>query len=476
MTAAERRGRLLDELDELLNTFDANLFVPEPEPEDANAIPGDDFYFERIQPFLSGVPQNVLADRAFILPAVNMYGRVFFHASDDLKNDREVVLGAVSNSGWMLYYASEELKNDRMIVLAAVKDEHGALVSGNALQYASDELKNDREIVLAAVYNDGSALEYASDVRKNDRWVVLAAVGNKGWALQYASVELRFNKRVVLAFVNSDGCSLQHASLDLQNDTEVVLAAVRNNGSALQYASVGLKHDRDIVLAAVSNPGEALRYASDELKNDRGVVLTAVNNDRGRGLLEYASDELKADREVVATAVSNPGQQWVLRYASNEMKNDPFVISRMILSEDGFYYHYVGGEFKNRLRLAITDLREHFGAAGPPAFFNANDVLLYVQQWNQILWETIDFMLTEARLRDRRHPDGRLLRGELLPEDTVLRILLFSGVQGELYLLHELEYFALVIGAFAEKGVAFADINLPEWNMWYAFPGPAEVD
>jgi len=280
-------------------------------------------------------------------------------------------------------------------------------------------------------------LECASDELKNDRGVVLAAVSNYGRALE---------------------CALEYASDELKNDREIVLKAVGNKGFALRYASDELKNDREVVLAAVGNKGYALRfalrYASDELKNDREIVLEAVGN-KGYAL-RFASDELKKDREVVLAAVNNDGR--ALEYASEKFRNDPSVVARSVVSSwrpyVGFRSAWIGDELKSQLVQCLQWLKLECGYCAKPGPLSSNaDLLDYAKQRERILWEIVWLVTSEA-------PDVGI--GVKFPRDIRKHIWGFAGASGELTSLGTLAHCAPVIGAFAEKGVGWGDIDLDQ--------------
>ena len=56
-------------------------------------------------------------------------------ASEELKADAAVVMAAVQQDGWALAYASERLKADVAVVMAAVQQE------GRALMHASEDVR-----------------------------------------------------------------------------------------------------------------------------------------------------------------------------------------------------------------------------------------------------------------------------------------------------------------------------------------------
>ena len=300
-------------------------------------------------------PDNVKADKKFMLAAIAFGPSLLQYASDELKRekdflravcecwsrsrfgasafkylpseamqDKEMALTAVAHCGLALKYASDELKADSDCVLAAVQQQ------GASIQYASKELRADRAVVLAAVQQSGVALEYGSEEPRADRAVVLAAVQQSGLALEYASKELRADRAVVLAAVQQSGMALKYASEQLKGDTAVVLAAVqRRDGRALKYASEQLQADKAFICRVVKINANTLYWLSKELSTDKAVGLAIVqNNGTFFGKL---SVELRADREVVLAAMQNSAtaieKQEVLSKASEDLQWDEELVA-----------------------------------------------------------------------------------------------------------------------------------------------------
>jgi len=336
------------------------------------------------------------------------------------------------------------LRDDREVVLA-LADRFGRWNGEAVLCYASEGLRNDRRIVLAVVKEAGSSLQFASGELRANRRIVLAAVGTHGHALRYASVELKNDREVVLAAVGNDWRAFIHASDELKNDREVVLAAVGNSGLALQYAFDELKNDREVVLAAVGIAWSALQYASDELKNTREVVLATVGNNGVA--LQYASDELKNDKELVLVAVGNFGA--ALGYASDELRDDPVVAGKAICN--GADLSHIGGALKGQILSVIGYLIEDsWHSTNAPPFFNAGGVLPYVKQRVHTLWENIWLLL-------KRSPAE--LGGGQFAKEINKEILESSDAGHEFRMMHLLEKCAPVIEGYAERGVAWAEIE-----------------
>lgn len=215
-------------------------------------------------------PEHIRNDPYYVGLAVGRDPEIYAELSDDLQRNPIVVATAIENHAWDLedFEATDfEVSEDRAIVLAAVR------VRGRVLEEASDQLQRDREVVMAAVRNNGRALRYASDELRGDREVVMAAVQSQvASGFRFASAELKRDRGVIMAAVRTHGHVLKQLSAELQRDREVVMAAVQNDGRALRYASDNLQSDREVVMAAVSNDGRALEYASEELQIDDGIL------------------------------------------------------------------------------------------------------------------------------------------------------------------------------------------------------------
>lgn len=313
------------------------------------------------------VPDDLRADREFVLELANTNGVVLLCVADKLRADRDVVRVAVSETYWGHFafeYAAMELRSDRDFVLDLVKQ------TGYALEYASEDLRADREIVLAAAIRDeqallystderfcadrdfilelvkqnGEALEYAAEELRADREIVLAAVGQAGWALNYAADDLRADREVVLAAVSQSGWTLKYAADELRADREIFLAAVSGDGNAFEFGADKFRADREIVLATIQREqGFVLRYASAELRADREVVLASLHNG---GHLEHAAKELHSDREIVLAAVRKFG--WDIQYASEYLQTDieiGFEAIRTILRGETFSKFVTNDEF-----------------------------------------------------------------------------------------------------------------------------------
>ncbi len=263
-----------------------------------------------------------------------------YYAPDDIKADREFILKAVQKCGLALKFASDKLKADREIVMAAVQR------GGYALEYSSDELKADKDVVMAAVQEDYRALEYASDELKADKDIVMAAVQEDADALNYALGELKADKEFVFAAVQRNGFALKYASEELKAYKEVVIAALQNSAGALRYASDDLKADREIVLKAVQKDENVLEHVSNKIWDDKEFVLKVVqiNGD----LLQKASEIFRSDKEVVIAAVKQ--KPTALKFAMGGMNQDPDCLKAAGLFDD----NYDTLKLKNAQRIVLS--------------------------------------------------------------------------------------------------------------------------
>ena len=74
---------------------------------------------------LVNAPEEVKADRDFMMAAVRKYGYSIEFASEELRSDRELVMTAVSRAGANLEHASEGLRSDRDFMMDCSVKEWG---------------------------------------------------------------------------------------------------------------------------------------------------------------------------------------------------------------------------------------------------------------------------------------------------------------------------------------------------------------
>lgn len=90
--------------------------------------------------YIEEFPDELKADRSFMLSAVQLCGHALEFASDKLKADKEVVLAAVKTEAAAISYAAPEIKNDAEVIKAALK------ASGYVSQIKKTEKTDDLEI------------------------------------------------------------------------------------------------------------------------------------------------------------------------------------------------------------------------------------------------------------------------------------------------------------------------------------------
>ena len=148
---------------------------------------------EQLEYNLKDASEELCANRAVVMMAVQQNGMQLRYANVVLRKDKEVVMAAVQQCGGMLQWAGAELRQDKAVVTAAVKQ------NARALEWASDNLKDDKDVVTAAVQKYGGALAYASTNMKDNKDVVTAAVQQYPRALEFASTKMKDNKEVKAA-------------------------------------------------------------------------------------------------------------------------------------------------------------------------------------------------------------------------------------------------------------------------------------
>lgn len=197
--------------------------------------------------------------------------------------DRSFVLAAVQENGAILYHASQELRDDRDVVMCALRE------NGMAIHFASSRLRADREAVMLAVCQNGMALEFVDPELRCDKEVVEAAVKDNGEAIHFVSHEQRFDQPLALAAVARNPEVMKHLPLLLQKDRSFVLDAVKLNGDVLRFVQPEFARQQDIVRAAQSywqglagkndvatSPRRAetnLRQLHEDLKRDYHKVM-----------------------------------------------------------------------------------------------------------------------------------------------------------------------------------------------------------
>eukprot|EP00928_Gymnodinium_smaydae_P056324 TRINITY_DN39720_c0_g1_i1.p1 TRINITY_DN39720_c0_g1~~TRINITY_DN39720_c0_g1_i1.p1 ORF type:complete len:544 (-),score=132.02 TRINITY_DN39720_c0_g1_i1:17-1648(-) len=193
--------------------------------------------------------EELRGDRAFVLEAVRsgLGCEALSFASAEVRGDASVVREAMRSSYSVAFaYAAPALLADRGFVLDAVQR------SGLLLSYADPQLRADREVVLSAVRNHGEALRFASTELKADRSIVLEAVRCNSEALRFAAEAFQADVEVVLASIEQSDDALQHADQALLDDHDFVIAAVRQVGiHVMTYTKPALRGNAEFFLKAL---------------------------------------------------------------------------------------------------------------------------------------------------------------------------------------------------------------------------------
>jgi len=250
------------------------------------------------------VPQELWADRDFVLEAVRIDGKLIRFAPTFLA-DEDVALAAIECTG--------------------VPGVHGAA----AFFYLADQLRDSKHVVLAAVRRDSPqlrhspVLEAASERLRRDQAVVLAAVSARPKSLEYADPELQDDKNVVLEAAKGDVYSFEFASWRLRDDETIVRSATENAKHleayvVLKFATDRLRDNGDLVLWVLERylgtmwlSRRLSSLASKRLWDQKDFVLQVVKR-LPRGL-EFASPRLRADQDVVLAATDAAGRLWTQR-------------------------------------------------------------------------------------------------------------------------------------------------------------------
>ena len=180
---------------------------------------------EKGMQLLADAPEELKADRDFMMEAVSKNGFALEFASEELRSDCDLVMTAMGWSDYSLKYASEELRADGEFMMRAVR-KRGA----ETLWHASEELRSECEFIMTAVSIDWAALAFASEELGSDRDIVMAAVSSCGAALGFASEELRSDRNLVRTAVSKFWEALCYAPEELRSDSEIL--ASTNFGSA----------------------------------------------------------------------------------------------------------------------------------------------------------------------------------------------------------------------------------------------------
>ena len=225
-------------------------------------------------------------------------------APDEIKADRRFMMQAVSISGFALTCASEELRSDRGLVMTAMSSY------GGALGLASQELRSDRDLMMAAVSSgDRYALRFASEDLLSDRDIVATAVSSNGLALKLASEELRSDRDIVAIAVSSDGDALEFASEELRSDRNLVMTAVSKSWHALRYAPEELRSDSEILASTnFGSPPEALVLKAT-LLSGRSCTLVVPKGDSLVWIVRRCAKNLGLEGTTAGVLITSDGAE-----------------------------------------------------------------------------------------------------------------------------------------------------------------------
>ena len=329
---------------------------------------------ENIEHFLDKLPEELLADKNFLIEAVAERGNeaytknILARIPDRLKNDREFFLEIARVSG-LIEHASEKLRNDKEIVLAAVgtlpksfeyasKDLKankevvlGAVGRGSWIGQVSEELRGDKEVALAAGRRNPNAFEAISKELRGDKEVAREAVLRNGYVLMSASEELRGDKELVLLAMKSlEPVPTKYLSKEMQEDEDVNLALIQTGtnygGRALGYSgsfdnymadvSKNLLQNESFISKAMKVNPEVLFFASEEIRSNKDLVQNLFLVHRGyrnngwTTLLSYFPDSIREDREFILDCLKKGVEPSKLFGVSDKLKGDISFIAEAV--------------------------------------------------------------------------------------------------------------------------------------------------
>lgn len=171
-------------------------------------------------------------------------------------SDRDIMLAAVNLFGAVLQHASDELRCDSKVVLDSVRATQ--CEGFEALQFANETLRASREIVKAAVENRAASLQYASRALRADRDIVKAAVQRSADALQYASHALRVDRSFLLSVLEHNTHVLRFVPPALWKDCDFVLDAIVVQPAAADFVRAS---EETLIEAMDRNPSVAYAFS-----------------------------------------------------------------------------------------------------------------------------------------------------------------------------------------------------------------------
>lgn len=202
----------------------------------------------------------------------------------ELIANKEFMMHAIQHDYSVISFASSELLNDKDFLYAVIKSAKAAKTTNVFEKNIPDTLKADKEFMLSAAKLFPDILSIASDEVKADHAIAEYWVNNgTNWLDEDVNTyeEYKANRDLVLKIMKKRGWLLQDVSQDFKADKEVVMAAVKQDCQALEYASSELKADKEVVLAALETAAQndfdkkdVIIHASWSLLTDIDFILS----------------------------------------------------------------------------------------------------------------------------------------------------------------------------------------------------------
>lgn len=307
-----------------------------------------------------------------VYKAVRLDGKLFQHASEQIRAVKTVTMAAVKQYGPALEYASNSLRQDPDVIkiaLAQCPEAHKFIIqstpeavdptkivtsvvenpaadhsAGDLVQPLKEQPKETQPSVESApetkiLYTDESslyqilrtnplALQFASDELKKNRSIVLQAIGTNGFALQFA--DPKFLNDLELAFV---AVHKTHSAIDLlqgeiRQKVELILKFLEKKDDlnqqmpAIEKIVNELNTSEAFFLVLLDSYPEYLKYASDILKDNAGIVFKSLY--QNALYIEFASARLRGHAGIITKCVKdNP---LAFKFATEEIRRDPKII------------------------------------------------------------------------------------------------------------------------------------------------------
>lgn len=200
--------------------------------------------------------REIPAEWQEIINGISPYNFVPFDVPEELLANRDFVIAALSKNLDILHHVSAALRNDRAVITQAIN------TSPIGLAYASDALKSDKDMVLYAVSKNAATIHFADQIYRSD-WDVMRIL------------------------IEDDGRFIASGTDEMRGDRQMARAAVRSNVNAYSYISDELKADIDFAKEAVSGNSYAILFMPIEvglnpeiysLTNDALILSQFVRN------------------------------------------------------------------------------------------------------------------------------------------------------------------------------------------------------